>query len=55
MGGVYTCLNQRRGTIIEEIPMEGTPLSVLKCYLPVAESFGFTGALREHTKGQAFP
>jgi len=28
---------------------------LLKCYLPVAESFGFTGSLREHTKGQAFP
>jgi len=51
MGGVYTCLNQRRGTIIEECPLEGTPLSVLKCYLPVSESFGFTGALRESTKG----
>lgn len=55
MGGVYQCLNQRRGTIVEETPMEGTPLSMLRCYLPVAESFGFTAHLRESTKGQAFP
>lgn len=55
MGGVYTCLNQRRGQIIEEENVQGTPISVLKCFLPVAESFGFTGSLREHTKGQAFP
>lgn len=55
MGGVYTCLNQRRGQIIDEEPIQGTPLSLLKCYLPVAESFGFTASLRENTKGQAFP
>jgi len=51
MGGVYTCLNKRRGQIIIEEQLEGTPLSLLKCYLPVAESFGFTAALRENTKG----
>jgi len=55
MGGVYGVLNQRRGQIIDEEPIQGTPMSILKCYLPVAESFGFTGALRENTKGQAFP
>ena len=27
----------------------------MKVYLPVAESFGFTGFLREKTGGQAFP
>jgi elongation factor 2 len=51
MGGVYTCLNQRRGQIVEEEALQGTPLGLLKCYLPVAESFGFTSSLREHTKG----
>jgi elongation factor 2 len=51
MGGVYTCLNQRRGQIVEEQNVEGTPMSILKCFLPVSESFGFTGSLREHTKG----
>jgi elongation factor 2 len=40
VGGVYSCLAQRRGIVINEIPMTGTPLSIVKCYLPVAESFG---------------
>lgn len=28
---------------------------IMKAYLPVAESFGFTGYLREKTGGKAFP
>lgn len=28
---------------------------VVKAYLPVNESFGFTAALRQNTGGQAFP
>ena len=55
MGGVYSCLNQRRGIVNEEEPIAGTPLNLVKSYLPVSESFGFTGALREHTHGKAFP
>lgn len=27
----------------------------VKAYLPVSESFGFNGELRQHTAGQAFP
>lgn len=30
-------------------------MSVLKAYLPVSESFGFTELLRSMTQGQAFP
>jgi len=55
MGGVYQCLNQRRGTIIEEEPVTGTPLNQVKSHLPVSESFGFTAHLRQLTAGQAFP
>ena len=40
LGGVYSCIGQRRGTILSEEPMTGTPLSVIKAYLPVSESFG---------------
>jgi elongation factor 2 len=35
--------------------VHGTPLVVIKSYLPVAESFGFTQALRAATSGRAFP
>lgn len=55
MGGVYQCLNQRRGQIVEEEPVAGTPLNQVKAYLPVSESFGFTAHLRSLTAGQAFP
>jgi len=55
MGGVYQCLNQRRGTVIEEEAVAGTPLNQVKSHLPVAESFGFTAHLRALTAGQAFP
>jgi elongation factor 2 len=55
MGGVYSCLNQRRGIVNEEEQVPGTPLNMVKAYLPVSESFGFTGALRGHTQGKAFP
>jgi len=55
VGGVYSCLNQRRGTVVEEIPRPGTPLYNIRAYLPVLESFGFTAHLRSLTGGQAFP
>jgi len=55
MGGVYQCLNQRRGIVIEEEAVQGTPLNQVKSHLPVAESFGFTAHLRALTAGQAFP
>jgi len=55
MGGVYQILNQRRGVVCEEEQLQGTPLNLVRCYLPVAESFGFTAALRGATAGQAFP
>ena len=55
MGGIYQTLTQRRGIVIGEEPVAGTPLVVVKAYLPVAESFGFTQALRAATSGRAFP
>ena len=54
-GGVYQCLNSKRGNIIEEEQISGTPMSIIKAYLPVAESFGFTSDLRGATQGKAFP
>jgi elongation factor 2 len=55
IGGVYSCLNRRRGHVFEEMPREGTPIYNLRAYLPVSESFGFTADLRAQTSGQAFP
>eukprot|EP00923_Selenidium_pygospionis_P027817 GHVN01050323.1.p1 GENE.GHVN01050323.1~~GHVN01050323.1.p1 ORF type:complete len:834 (+),score=120.27 GHVN01050323.1:2572-5073(+) len=55
VGGIYSCLNQRRGHVHHEENRVGTPLVELKAYLPVSESFGFTSALRAATSGQAFP
>jgi elongation factor 2 len=55
LGGVYHTLSQRRGDVVEEIKLEGSPLHIVKAFLPVAESFGFSSILRENTQGMAFP
>jgi len=55
MNGIYQCFNQRRGVIFLEEGVMGTPLLIVKGYLPVSESFGFTAHLRSLTSGQAFP
>jgi len=55
MNGIYQCFNQRRGVIFLEEGVMGTPLMIVKGYLPVSESFGFTAHLRSLTSGQAFP
>ncbi|KAF8726155.1 hypothetical protein AX14_008016 [Amanita brunnescens Koide BX004] len=55
IGGIYSCLNKRRGQVFSEEQRPGTPMFTVKAYLPVAESFGFNGELRSHTAGQAFP
>jgi len=55
IGGVYSVLNQKRGIVFEEVQRPGTPIYNIKAYLPVIESFGFTGTLRAATSGQAFP
>jgi len=55
VGGIYGVLNRRRGIVIEESQVVGTPMFVVKAYLPVNESFGFTADLRSNTGGQAFP
>ncbi|KAF9293856.1 Elongation factor 2 [Linnemannia elongata] len=55
MGGIYGVLNKRRGHVIGEEQRPGTPLYIVKAYLPIAESFGFTADLRQATGGQAFP
>merc|ERR1719348_2015284 len=41
VGGIYAVLNRRRGHVFEEAQTPGTPMFVVKAYLPVNESFGF--------------
>lgn len=40
MGGIYGVLNRKRGHVFEETQVAGTPMFVVKAYLPVNESFG---------------
>ncbi|WWC88867.1 elongation factor 2 [Kwoniella dendrophila CBS 6074] len=54
-GGVYSCLNVRRGHVFSSEQRIGTPMYTMKAYLPVSESFGFNADLRAATGGQAFP
>jgi len=53
--GIYSVLSQRRGIVDEEIPINGTPMCIVRAYLPVCESFGFNALLRGATGGKAFP
>lgn len=55
IGGIYSVLNKKRGQVVSEEQRPGTPLFTVKAYLPVNESFGFSGQLRQATGGQAFP
>jgi len=55
LAGVYSTLNARRGIVVGKEDRIGTPLTNVKAHLPVLESFGFTGHLRQNTGGQAFP
>jgi elongation factor 2 len=55
LGGIYSVVSTKRGMVIEETQRPGTPIYNIKAYLPVMESFGFTGTLRAATSGQAFP
>jgi elongation factor 2 len=55
ISGVYSTLNQRRGIVDSTENRAGTPLTKIKAFLPVLESFGFTQVLRANTSGQAFP
>ncbi|SCV70880.1 BQ2448_3642 [Microbotryum intermedium] len=55
LGGIYSTLNRKRGHVFSEEQRVGTPMYTVKAYLPVNESFGFTGELRQATAGQAFP
>ncbi|KAF9611349.1 hypothetical protein IFM89_030138 [Coptis chinensis] len=55
LGDIYGVLNKKCGHVFEEMQRPGTPLYNIKAYLPVIESFGFSGQLRAATSRQAIP
>ncbi len=54
LSAVYTCLSQRHADILGEEPTTWPGMSVVKAYLPVAESLGLSTHLRSASAGQAF-
>lgn len=40
VGGIYGVLNRKRGHVFQEEQVIGTPMFMVKAYLPVNESFG---------------
>merc|ERR1712113_1109652 len=53
--GVNQTINKKRDAEINDTITDACHQCQKKCYLPVAESFGFTADLRKATGGQAFP
>jgi 116 kDa U5 small nuclear ribonucleoprotein component len=51
---IYTVLAKRRGHVTGDAPKPGTPIFIVRAFLPVSESFGFETDLRVYTQGQAF-
>lgn len=52
---IYTLLGRRRGHILSDTPLAGTPLYSLQALLPLLDSPGFEIDLRSMTAGMAFP
>jgi small GTP-binding protein len=53
--GVNSTINKKRDAVINDTITDACRQCQMKCFLPVAESFGFTADLRKATGGQAFP
>lgn len=53
VSSLYTVLARRRGHVLADGPIAGTPLYRCTGLLPVIDSFGFETDLRIHTQGQA--
>lgn len=53
VNALYTVLARRRGHVLSDSPLPGTPLYSVKGLIPVIDSFGFETDLRIHTQGQA--
>ncbi|KAF2118157.1 P-loop containing nucleoside triphosphate hydrolase protein [Lophiotrema nucula] len=49
---IYNVLARRRGHVLQDGPIAGTPLYSVKGLIPVIDSFGFETDLRIHTQGR---
>ncbi|KAL6759260.1 elongation factor EF-Tu-like protein [Haematococcus lacustris] len=54
IAAIYNVLARRRGHVTADVPKPGTPIFIVKAFIPVVESFGFETDLRYTTQGQAF-
>lgn len=54
VSAVYTVLARRRGHVTQDAPIPGSPMYIIKAFIPSIDSFGFETDLRTHTQGQAF-
>lgn len=54
VGTIYNVMSMRRGSVANEGDNMNGGVVNMSCYLPVAESFGFSQALAEATSGSAF-
>ena len=53
VSALYTVLSKRRGHVLADGPIAGTPLYSVRGLIPVIDSFGFETDVRIHTQGQA--
>jgi len=53
VSSLYTVLARRRGHVLADGPVAGTPLYHVRGLIPVIDSFGFETDVRIHTQGQA--
>lgn len=51
VSSLYTVLSRRRGHVLSDAPVPGTPLYSVKGLIPVIDSFGFETDLRINTQG----
>lgn len=51
---VYSILSKRRGHVIKDFPVPGSPLNKVNALIPAIDSFGFETDIRTHTQGQSF-
>lgn len=54
VGSIYNVMSMRRGSVESEGDGMSGGVANMRCFLPVAESFGFSQLLAEQTSGSAF-